>query len=229
MNLDKRLLWLINLQDLEDKLTSFSTIGDRLRYLRKTQLGISRKELSNLIGITQNMLNKYENNYFEPKLDRLKLFSDFYNVPLEFLTEYYTNKISIDEYFLISNINVFCSEIDNGLISVSNIDEIEKCVHSASSYVLLEFLNTNLHINNDILSKILNTNQDNLLHQSFLETHIENSTDTYQDKKSLSKLFESIMYFVCIRDELSKSQYKQVLIKLSPLVECYKNYLEKLL
>lgn len=77
MNLDNRLLWIINLQDLEDKLTSFSTIRNNCAILEKKQLNISWKELSNLFGITQNMLNKYEKNYFEPKFNRIIQFTNF--------------------------------------------------------------------------------------------------------------------------------------------------------
>ena len=86
MNIENILLRKIENHELETELASLDTIGERLRFLRKNYLKLSRAKLSSEIGIEANMLNKYENGYFEPKAERIKEFADFYNIPVEYIT-----------------------------------------------------------------------------------------------------------------------------------------------
>lgn len=59
------------------------TFGKRVRYLRKNVSRLSRRELSLRLHVNSNMINKYENEYFKPKFEKILGYSSYYQLPKE--------------------------------------------------------------------------------------------------------------------------------------------------
>lgn len=51
----------------------------------RTQKGISQQQLANVIGISQQSINKYENHKIEPDINTLIAFADFFNTSVDYL------------------------------------------------------------------------------------------------------------------------------------------------
>ncbi|MDR0696496.1 MAG: helix-turn-helix domain-containing protein [Christensenellaceae bacterium] len=60
----------------------FNTILKRLRIER----GLSRTEVGNVLGVTDQAIWSYENGTREPSRERIQRFADFYNVSMDYLT-----------------------------------------------------------------------------------------------------------------------------------------------
>ena len=96
INIKDRILNIIQGNIIEQELKSLPTIGDRLIYLRKRKK-LTRKALVPLIGIEYNVLHKYETNRYKPKIDRIKIFADFYDIPVEYITGEEIDELDINE------------------------------------------------------------------------------------------------------------------------------------
>lgn len=58
-----------------------------LRILREEK-GISQQKLGEIIGISQQSVNKYENHNIEPDINTLKLLADYFNTSVDFIIGY---------------------------------------------------------------------------------------------------------------------------------------------
>lgn len=237
MNIKKLLLRKIEKQELETELASLNTIGERLRFLRKNYLKLSRAKLSSEIGIEANMLNKYENGYFEPKAERIKQFADFYNIPIEYITGENADTLLKEDYFLISNIHMYCWEIDRGLVEINNRTEIEIALYNANKIVICALDNldskhdeylyiANLFRNDPDASLLENLNKDTLL--SFFDKKINDlKTNPTAHPNSLDYISRVLDFGINTRDALSKKEYLEVVKLLEPLINSYKEHAEQ--
>ena len=55
-----------------------------LKFLR-TYKGLSQQQLAEVIGTSQQSINKYENHNVEPDIDTLIAFADFFNTSVDYL------------------------------------------------------------------------------------------------------------------------------------------------
>lgn len=62
-----------------------------LKALRK-EYNISQQQLANIIGISQQSINKYENHNVEPDIETLKAIATFFNTTIDFLVGFDESK-----------------------------------------------------------------------------------------------------------------------------------------
>ena len=237
MNIKHLLLRKIDKQDLEYELAAIVTIGERLRFLRKNYLKLSRSKLSAAIGIEANMLNKYENGYFEPKSDRIKQFADFYDIPVEYITGEISVELLKEDYFLISNLHMYCWQIDRDLVTVTNRAELEIALYKANK-IVIQALNRlrsrkdefayifNLFSNDKDISLLNVPNKDNFL-LFFDKKILDLQKQPDQHPHSMDRISRIIEFGICTADALTKKEYKQVIYILTPLIQSYKEFEEK--
>lgn len=60
---------------------------ERLKELR-TEFNISQQQLADVIGVSQQSINKYENHNVEPDIETLKAMADYFNVSIDYLVGY---------------------------------------------------------------------------------------------------------------------------------------------
>ncbi|MDD6988572.1 helix-turn-helix domain-containing protein [Ruminococcus sp.] len=53
--------------------------------LLRTNKGLSQQQLAEVIGTSQQSINKYENHKVEPDIDTLIAFADFFNTSVDYL------------------------------------------------------------------------------------------------------------------------------------------------
>lgn len=53
--------------------------------LLRTKKGLSQQQLADIIGTSQQSINKYENHNVEPDIDTLIAFADFFNTSVDYL------------------------------------------------------------------------------------------------------------------------------------------------
>lgn len=73
-----------------------------LRNLRLNQ-GVSQQQLADVIGTTQQSINKYENHSTEPDLDTLIKIADYFQVSVDFLIGHsmnFTNQAPAEDWAL---------------------------------------------------------------------------------------------------------------------------------
>lgn len=76
-----------------------------LKMLR-TNAGISQKQLADIINVSQQSINKYENHEVEPNIETLSLIADFFDVSIDYLvgrTDIMRRYESVKEYDLNTN------------------------------------------------------------------------------------------------------------------------------
>lgn len=237
MDIRKLLLRKIDKYELESKLSSLNTIGERLRFLRKDYLKLSRAKLSEQIGIEANMLNKYENGYFEPKAERIKEFADFYEIPIEFITGENSDSLLKEDYFLISNLHMYCWQIDRGFVKIDNRSEIEIALYKANKIIVKAITRAvspeeeyyyiaQLFSHDADYDMIIDHTKDNLL--AFFDKKIANlETNPNKHEHSLDYISRVLEFGVTTLDILSKSEYVELTECLAPVIQSYKeNYKE---
>ena len=234
MNIYNLIMKKIEKQDLETELASLNTIGERLYFLRKKYLKISRAKLSLQIGIEANMLNKYENGYFEPKADRIKQFADFYEIPIEYLTGDNSKILLKEDYFLISNLHMFCWEVDRGFAHINNRNEIEIALYKTNKIVVKAVGRLNTGRNElKYIANIFSRNKD----ASIFETLNVDTLIQFFDKKisdlqldptlhthQLDYLSRIMDFGICTIDALTKKEYLEVIKCLKPLIAAYQEH-----
>lgn len=62
-----------------------------LKALRK-EYNISQQQLANIIGVSQQSINKYENHNVEPDIETLKAIATFFNTTIDFLVGFDESK-----------------------------------------------------------------------------------------------------------------------------------------
>lgn len=60
---------------------------ERLKELR-TEFSISQQQLADVIGVSQQSINKYENHNVEPDIETLKAMANYFNVSIDYLVGY---------------------------------------------------------------------------------------------------------------------------------------------
>lgn len=58
----------------------------------RNEYNVSQQQLADVIGVSQQSINKYENHNIEPDIDTLKKMADFFNTSIDYLVGYETNK-----------------------------------------------------------------------------------------------------------------------------------------
>lgn len=235
INNKERILKIIQRKNIENKLNEFSTIGERLRFLRKDCLKLSRAKLSAEIGIDANMLNKYENSYFIPKVDRIKEFASFYDIPKEYITGEAKSKLFMDDLYLINNLAHYCWEISHGLRDVINLDELVIAVLNASAIAITSINQYCIDNNDDSCLMYVywmisgNDNKNRMMCEySFdavnllLSDLIANyESKKIKDKFNLDNIFNIIDYSVNTLAALTKEDYNNVIQELQPVIDSF--------
>ncbi len=71
--------------------------------LLRTEKNVSQQQLADVVGVSQQSINKYENHSVEPDIDTLIKISDFFSVSVDFLigrTDIRTVPCNMTEYSL---------------------------------------------------------------------------------------------------------------------------------
>lgn len=66
-----------------------------LKLLRREK-GISQQTLADVLGISQQSINNYENKTVEPDIDMLKKMADYFNTTIDYITGYANTRYPVD-------------------------------------------------------------------------------------------------------------------------------------
>lgn len=69
---------------------------DNLKKLRE-ETGITQRRLAEVIGVSQQSINKYENHNIEPDIETLCLIADFFNTSIDYLVGRVDSRRKIEE------------------------------------------------------------------------------------------------------------------------------------
>lgn len=95
------------------------TLGTRLKSLR-TDNRLTQLQMGKLIGLSESTIGMYENNRREPSIDILKAYSQYFEVPLDYLLGNTLSQKITNEY---TTINVY-GRVPAG-IPIEAIDDIQ--------------------------------------------------------------------------------------------------------
>jgi len=117
-------------------------IGDKIYKFRKSK-NLSQEEFANSIGVTRQIVSKWESNQSIPGVDKLKKISEVYNIPYDELlkdTDYEVKKKrDIKRYLLMFILMIIIQVIFIFLVSMisdKNIKNEYKCVGSQTYIVM---------------------------------------------------------------------------------------------
>lgn len=54
----------------------------------RTKFNLSQQQLADIIGVSQQSINKYENHNTEPDIETLKTLADYFNTSIDYLVGY---------------------------------------------------------------------------------------------------------------------------------------------
>ena len=118
-------------------------IGDKIYKFRKSK-NLSQEEFANSIGVTRQIVSKWESNQSVPGVDKLKKISDVYNIPYSELlsdTNYESKKkYNIKKYIILFILMILIQVIFIivvSTISSKNMKSNYKCIGS-QTYNILE-------------------------------------------------------------------------------------------
>lgn len=118
-------------------------IGDKIYKFRKSK-NLSQEEFANSIGVTRQIVSKWESNQSIPGVDKLKKISDIYNIPYDELlddTKYEENKRKLIYRYIILFILMILIQmifiLVISMISDNNINNDYKCIGS-QTYMVME-------------------------------------------------------------------------------------------
>lgn len=118
-------------------------IGDRIYEFRKSK-NLSQEEFANSIGVTRQIVSKWESNQSVPGVDKLKKISDVYNIPYSELlkdTDYEVKKKKdIRKYILLFILMIVIQILFIFVVSIisdKSIGNDYKCIGS-QTYIVLE-------------------------------------------------------------------------------------------
>lgn len=217
-------------QSLYEILATLPTIGDRLKYLRKTYLKISRAKMANDLDLEPTTIQKYEENRTTPKISRLKEFASYFNLPVEVLTGEEVNTLIREDYFLIGNLQFFCWRIDYDKDLILNdeiLKEIKIAIYKANILIV-----EHIHEQSDLIyiAKLfdLDTNTKNKEIIELFNTNITllNNGDSKSDNRNIETISRVFDYAINTKDLIDKPTYNSIINELTPLIECYKNHPE---
>lgn len=122
-------------------------IGDKIYKFRKSK-NLSQEEFANSLGVTRQIVSKWESNQSVPGVDKLKKISDVYNIPYNELLEGtgYENKKKYDikKYVLLFVLMIIFQVIFIlivSMISNKNMEDNYKCL-GTQTYSILEIYNS---------------------------------------------------------------------------------------
>lgn len=62
----------------------------------RNEYNISQQQLADVIGVSQQSINKYENHNIEPDIETLKTMAKFFNTSIDYLVGYGDNKMEFN-------------------------------------------------------------------------------------------------------------------------------------
>ena len=74
----------------------------RLKMLRREK-GITQKKLAEIVGTTQQSINKYENHNIEPDISTLITMADYFNISVDYLIGHSESR-QTEELFTFSGV-----------------------------------------------------------------------------------------------------------------------------
>lgn len=117
-------------------------IGDIIYRFRKSK-NLSQEEFANSIGVTRQIVSKWESNQTVPGVDKLKKISDVYNIPYNELlkdTDYSDKKkYNVRKYILLFILMIIVQLLFILVISIisdNSINSNYKCLGTQTYYVL---------------------------------------------------------------------------------------------
>lgn len=117
------------------KLNMSKLIGDRIYSLRK-KLGLSQEEFANRIGVSRQVVSKWEMNQVIPLTDKLKKISEEFNISYD---EIFGDKDGIKRNNIIRYILIFLGiiivEVIIILIYTYILDKKDRCIGTKTYYV----------------------------------------------------------------------------------------------
>lgn len=54
----------------------------------RTKFNLSQQQLADIIGVSQQSINKYENHHTEPDIETLKALANYFNTSIDYLVGY---------------------------------------------------------------------------------------------------------------------------------------------
>lgn len=122
-------------------------IGDKIYKFRKSK-NLSQEEFANSIGVTRQIVSKWESNQSIPGVDKLKKISDVYEISYSELlngTDYKTNKkYNVKKYLLLFLLMIIFQVIFILVVSIFSNKEMEsnyRCL-GTQTYNVLEIYNS---------------------------------------------------------------------------------------
>ncbi len=58
----------------------------------RNEYNVSQQQLADVVGVSQQSINKYENHNIEPDIETLKTIAKFFNTSIDYLVGYENNK-----------------------------------------------------------------------------------------------------------------------------------------
>jgi transcriptional regulator with XRE-family HTH domain len=106
-------------------------VGNRLRGLRE-KMGITQRELARRLNMPYQSLSNYERGYREGDYETLNLFSEYYNVPIDYLLKDTDDNVSIENdslskkriYNIEELINRFTILLDDKQVTPQEYEEM---------------------------------------------------------------------------------------------------------
>lgn len=66
-----------------------------LKVLRREK-GISQQTLADVLGVSQQSINNYENKTIEPDIDMLKMMANYFGTTIDYITGYANTRYPVD-------------------------------------------------------------------------------------------------------------------------------------
>lgn len=158
-------------------------IGDKIYKFRKSR-NLSQEEFANSIGVTRQIVSKWENNQSMPGVDKLKKISDVYNIPYEELlngTEYNVKKKNNLKTYLLLICLIFLFQVIFivivSIISSNNMKSKYRCI-GTQTYNILDIYDS--EDNNYSYVTLKNYNNIKTVKVSRLISSIINEGNKYQ-------------------------------------------------
>lgn len=161
---------------------------NRIKELRKNK-GVTVKELSEIIGISQSMLSNYENGNSEPRdKETWKKLADYFDVSIPYLMGF-ENRISIET----NNPEDLIEETKKTVNEARKIvnDTIERALED----VALDFSSTSLELIDDVIKNINNVVVDNVKYADDVDLifNMSDNVDILERTKNLLRKQKEII------------------------------------
>ena len=234
MSITTSILRMLETKNLEKKLTSLTTIGKRLKFLREDVLHTNPTALAKQIGLNKNMINKYESEQFEPKIERVRQFAAFYDLPVEYITGESSTILLKEDYFLIANLQCYCWSIVFLRLPIDNINILEQELLHACKLVIHALINHHSGIEDyQYIQSEFSLDKDYSMidytkPESFIKFFDQKLHYLEEDEANTTKLLiplsKVLDYAICTKDIINKSEYNEIFNTLPTLISLYQQY-----